>query len=152
MATLLCIGTCTDLQERLSERLVKMLNLRERLRFRTGLPMCCHSSWIRRLRVRLDGKKGECVRFPFSESLKLSTYRMVKILNNERWSLAGRFPVRTWAAIPCRASEAYLCVRLRECAWRGPHHSDSYLVDPASNICLFQRLSHACLRISELIQ
>lgn len=29
---------------------------------------------------------------------------------------------------------------------------DSYLVDPASNICLFQRLSHACLRISELIQ
>ena len=29
---------------------------------------------------------------------------------------------------------------------------DSYLVDPASNICLFQSLSHACLRISELIQ
>ena len=27
------------------------------------LPMCCHSSWIRRLRVRLDGKKGDCVGF-----------------------------------------------------------------------------------------
>lgn len=46
-----------------------------------------------------------------------------------------------------------LDVRLRECASSRPWSVlDSYLVDPASNICLFQRLSHACLRISELIQ
>jgi hypothetical protein len=41
------------------------------------------------------------------------------------------------------------CVRM---ANRFRPATDSYLVDPASNICLFQRLSHACLRISELIQ
>lgn|SRR5689334_22827772 len=78
-------------------------------------------------------------------------HRMVKTLNNERQPLRAAF-LRGVGRKTVRASEAYLCVRLRECAWRGPHHSDSYLVDPASNICLFQRLSHACLRISELIQ
>jgi len=38
----------------------RSLNLRERSRFRTEGLNCRLSSWIRRLRVRLDGKKGEC--------------------------------------------------------------------------------------------
>ena len=33
-----------------------------------------------------------------------------------------------------------------------PLAHDSYLIDPVSSICLFQRLSHACLSISELVQ
>ena len=85
----------------------------------------------------------------FSSGFKIAL-RMVKILITKGGPcgplscVVGRSTVR--------ASEAYLCVRLRECVCRGPQHPDSYLVDPASNICLFQRLSHACLRISELIQ
>jgi hypothetical protein len=34
---------------------------------------------------------------------------------------------------------------------RGTAHVCSYLVDPASNICLSQRLSHACLSINAFI-
>ena len=78
-------------------------------------------------------------------------HRMVKTLSNERCPSRAAFLCDV-GRNSVRASEAHLCVRLRECVLRGPHHSDSYLVDPASNICLFQRLSHACLRISELIQ
>lgn len=69
-----------------SERIVKILSLRERSRFRTGGHYGCLSSWIRWLRVRLDGKKGECAGLLSSSDSSKIDYipRMVKTLNNER--------------------------------------------------------------------
>ncbi len=42
-------------------------------------------------------------------------------------------------------------MKLFSCSARDERKNDSYLVDPASIICLSQRLSHACLSISNLI-
>jgi hypothetical protein len=71
----------------------------------------------------------------------------------------GRTPNGKIAKHPCLGCD---CVRgggavfAQAAAWGGDGRAallnDSYLVDPASSICLFQRLSHACLSISELIQ
>ena len=81
---------------------------------------------------------------------------MVKHFDDERWPLAG-LPANAAVVGETRAREwqhGGVCAVAvtRPVACPAPHATDSYLVDPASNICLFQRLSHACLRISELIQ
>jgi hypothetical protein len=63
-------------------------------------------------------------------------------------------------AIGCRFGEPAdsICEQLRKLCLFGGRPPEaarlpgldvgSYLVDPASNICLYQRLSHACLSIS----
>lgn len=71
-------------------------------------------------------------------SVRALSFRAAAVHKHTRESVGGGHSSDFVSACVCRA-------------WSWPG-LDSYLVDPASNICLFQRLSHACLRISELIQ
>ena len=64
--------------------------------------------------------------------------RVVRVWRRRRLSLPSRAP-RRWSAAAAAAASCPPASR------RSPRLSPLYLVDPASSICLSQRLSHACL-------